>query len=400
MQSSDSGLKSPGPRSKLRVAMVVGQFRPSPMGGAERQAELLAQELGVQGVEVEIFTLRPRRALRTYPSDAVPVHRLWSGYGPAKPYAFMYRLYKRLTGYGDSFDLIHVHQGWSPAYAAVAAGRKMQKPVLVKCGNSGSRFDLDYLEKQYIFGGRMAGAVARNASCFISLNEEAKSQLNSRNIEPERIAQIPNGIGPQDAVSEEERIEARKKLQLAPDEIAIVYVGSLSDKKDLSTLIRSVSETNIPKHIAVYLVGDGPLRERLQQEADSLNIKRSIHFAGRVTFDEVRHYLAAADLFVLPSETEGLSNALLEAMMAGLPCVVSDIPGNRTLVNDADKTGITFESGDSKSLACVIKRVMSDGALRIALGTNARKRVLAEFGIQSVAERYVRLYEQLLMRNH
>ena len=246
----------------------------------------------------------------------------------------------------------------------------------------------------------MAGAVARNASCFISLNEEAKSQLNSRNIEPERIAHIPNGIGPQDAVSEEERIEARKKLQLAPDEIAIVYVGSLSDKKDLSTLIRSVSETNIPKHIAVYLVGDGPLRERLQQEADSLNIKRSIHFAGRVTFDEVRHYLAAADLFVLPSETEGLSNALLEAMMAGLPCVVSDIPGNRTLVNVADKTGITFESGDSKSLACVIKRVMSDGALRIALGTNARKRVLAEFGIQSVAERYVRLYEQLLMRNH
>ena len=379
--------------------MVVGQFRPSPMGGAERQAEILAHELRNHGVDVEIFTMRPRGAAPGCMSDGIPVHRIWSGYGPATPYTFMYMLYRTLLSHGNRFDLIHVHQGWTPAFAAVAAGRKMQKPVLVKCGNSGPRFDLDYLERHYIFGARMANTVARDASCFISLNDQADAQLRSRNIESGRIAHVPNGIGIKRGISEEERREARNQLQLGRDDIAIVYVGSLSAKKDLSTLIKALAATKSPTPLTAYLVGDGPLLGQLQSEAKHLNIQHSVHFTGRLPFHEVRGYLAAADLFVLPSETEGLSNALLEAMMASLPCVVSNIPGNRALVKDSENTGLTFRQGDAESLASVIDRTLADGELRLRVGKNARRKIMSEYGIQSVAERYVRIYVQLLARN-
>jgi glycosyltransferase involved in cell wall biosynthesis len=106
---------------------------------------------------------------------------------------------------------------------------------------------------------------------------------------------------------------------------------------------------------------------------------------------DVREVLSAADFFVLPSQREGLSYALLEAMALGLPVVVSDAPGNPEAVGD---TGIVARQGDTKAFADAFRRLLDPG-LRAALGEQARKRVLALFAVDDMVRRTREVYRDV-----
>lgn len=385
------------PKQPLNVKMVIGQLWPSPEGGAEHQAKLLAKQLLQLGVRLEIFTSRPRGVPARLPEDEVPVRRLWGGYGPARPYLLMAALYRTLVSRRERVDLIHIHQGLFPAFAAARAGRRRAVPTIVKCGNSGSRFDLDLLSQERPFGKAMAGAVARQISCFVGLNREAVAQLAQWRVEPDRIELIPNGVALEPAITDMERAKSRDCIGVPPSDRVLVSLGSLSPKKDFSTLLRAIGQLRETLPVRLLLVGDGPLAATLREEAETLGVADYVQFVGAVPHPETRRFLAAADLFVLPSVTEGLSNALLEAMSTGLPCVVSDIPGNRMLVDDR-RTGILFEPGDAGSLARAMQLVLTDSELRAGLGQRGRKQIQANFGIRAVADRYLELYDRLLER--
>jgi glycosyltransferase involved in cell wall biosynthesis len=120
-----------------------------------------------------------------------------------------------------------------------------------------------------------------------------------------------------------------------------------------------------------------------------------VKFAGERS--DVQDYLRDADVFVLPSKAEGISNALLEAMAQGLPVVVSDIPGNAEVVDD-EKTGIVFHRDDVSSLAARLQSLLQDQALRQELGDAARREIDARYAIGRIAERYIGVYQGLLSR--
>jgi len=143
----------------------------------------------------------------------------------------------------------------------------------------------------------------------------------------------------------------------------------------------------------LILVGDGPLRNRLEARAASGSLAGHVTFVGART--DVAEYLRAADLLVLPSRAEGMSNALLEAMACGIPVVASDLPANREVVGRDGRTGCLVAPEDAPGLARAIETLAKAPAGRREIGAAARALVEERFDIRKVAERYRSLYAQL-----
>ena len=212
---------------------------------------------------------------------------------------------------------------------------------------------------------------------------------------PRQIVQIPNGISVADFVPPDAARERyRKILGFHQEQKVVMFVGRLLPKKGVDLLLRAWAKV-CQEHPTAHLVilGDGPFRAELSALADTLGVSKHVSFQGHV--DNVSHYLWAADVFVLPSKAEGLSNALMEAMAAGLPCVASKVGGNIDLITDGEN-GLLFDSGNEAQLVAALSNLLRNEAEARKLGRKARKTVETEFSLSSVVAQYINLYKRLL----
>jgi len=141
------------------------------------------------------------------------------------------------------------------------------------------------------------------------------------------------------------------------------------------------------------IVGDGPLRAEIEAQAGRLGLAQRILFAGLL--DDVGPLLAAIDVYLMTSEFEGLPLALLEAMAAGLPVVVTAVGGIPEAVTDGE-TGVVRRFGDVEGLAGAVADLLADPERRAALGAAARRRVAESFGIDRMAAELEAIYRQAL----
>ena len=143
----------------------------------------------------------------------------------------------------------------------------------------------------------------------------------------------------------------------------------------------------------LYLIGDGPKADKLRAMSESLGIANSVSFLGELTADEVREYMAASDVFVLPSKGEGISNALLEAMATGIAAIVTERAATQSLVEHG-RTGLRVNT--IEELRQAIVTLYNDRALRERMRLATRRNVEEQFSIQHVAKLHVELYHRLL----
>ena len=295
------------------------------------------------------------------------------------------------------FDIVHAHQGLYPAFGAVCGARFRHLPCLTKIGNAGDRFDLDVLQRLFHchLGRSMARMLAKVCPAFVSLNPQIAQQLEKWGVVPERITAIPNGVPLEPERTLSRRCAARKKLGLPAERPIAVCVGSFhNDKKNQETLIRAGALLKQRDSCPLLLfLGDGSRRALMERIAREQGIGQSTIFVGWVA--NVQDYLQAADIFVLPSRVEGLSNALLEAMSLGLPCICSDIPGNREAIA-ASSCGLLYRPDDADALASHIHNLLTNPAETRRLGKAARQCVKERYAIEYVAEAYEALYLRLL----
>jgi glycosyltransferase involved in cell wall biosynthesis/Ser/Thr protein kinase RdoA (MazF antagonist) len=384
----------PGKRTP-RVFMVVRLFYPW-IGGTERQAHKLALQLKEQGVPVEIvtgwwFRGTPRRETL----DGVPVYRnftLWQFFGikglrKFGGYLYILTLILYLWRRRADYDVIHVHGLNYHTFAANLAGRWFNRPTIAKLANSGQASDvLKMRHDRQLALARYMLPVALQCDRFVAINETIVDELVAAGVSPERIVSFGNGVEIGD-------IEPRTDYSLG-DPPRLLYVGRLHPQKGLDVLLQALRLLNDDpaRQLQLRLLGDGPARGELTALADQLDLNEQVTFCGQS--DQVLEELAAADVFVLPSRAEGLSNALLEAMAAGVPAVVSDIPGNVDVV-EHEKNGLLFRVDDPQALTDCLASLLDQEELRRRLGRAARQTVEARFSLETVARHYVKLYEMV-----
>lgn len=174
------------------------------------------------------------------------------------------------------------------------------------------------------------------------------------------------------------------------DSVRLCFVGRLVRQKGLDILLAALAKLPPTAPWRLTLVGDGPERPELSARADRLGFADRIHFAGWTSRDALPGLLAAHDLFVFPSRDEGMPNAVLEAMAAGLPVIATAIAGSEELVLP-DQTGLLVPPDDPDALAAALGRCLADAGLRQAFGNAGRDRAVREYAWGRVAEAYLRL---------
>ncbi len=173
----------------------------------------------------------------------------------------------------------------------------------------------------------------------------------------------------------------------------LISVGRLDPVKGLDHLLQAMPTVLQKLDARLLLVGDGPERSRLESITETLQLQSHVHFLGPRT--DVPSLLKIADCFIFPSRTEGLPNALLEAMAAGKPIVTTDVPGCRDLIAH-EQTGLLVPYGDTRALSAAIVRLLSDPVLGNRLGQQAHRAAAENWTIASTWNAYESIYRQKL----
>jgi glycosyltransferase involved in cell wall biosynthesis len=369
--------------------MVILEYAPV-TGGAQRQLASVAPLLQRRGIEVHVLTRRAPGLAARDRLDGVPVHRL-AAPGPkaAASLCFTAAALARLAALRP--DVVHAHSLFSPATIAALARQSLGAAAVAKVLRGGRGGDVERLRAK--LGAELRIRALRGAiDGFVAISDEIDSELESIGIAHARRHRIPNGVDTERfrPISPEFRVEQRRKLAL-PDAPTAVYCGRLVREKRVDLLLeawRALRERR--PDCALVVVGDGPEARPLQRLAGD-----GVHFAGRA--EDVLPYLQSADAFVLPSDTEGLSNALLEAMAVGLPIVATRVGAAAEIVSDPG-IGRLIDPGDPRALRDALEFALFDPA-RAQLGSRARARVVRAFGLASVADELAELSGEVIRRS-
>ena len=373
------------PTAGLHVVAAIQSFRPH-LGGAELQLERLAPHLARHGVCTEILTRAAPGWPRRQRIDGSLVRRSpIAGESPLASVVYVATALVHLARRRRRVDLVHAHGALSPATIALGA-RLLRLPSLVTVLGTGPHGDLARLAGKPF--GRVRGRLLARAAWFVALSADARRELLDFGVPARRIFTVPNGVDlasyrPADA---REQGRLRQRLGLPPGRFVAAFVGRLHPVKDLDTLLESWKRMS---ELDLLVVGDGPDRARLESITDRLGIRRRVTFLGESA--AVADILRASDCFLLSSRGEGMSNALLEAMACGLPCLASQsVGGARELLDEG--RGLLVADGDVAAWTDAIGAVAGDPGLRAKMGGAAARFVGESLSMEAAAERMAQAY--------
>ena len=184
----------------------------------------------------------------------------------------------------------------------------------------------------------------------------------------------------------------RPEPRQPPTNPTVLYVGRLSPEKNLGALVAAVAKLRGRLDVALRFVGDGALRESLADEAARAGVR--LELVPVIDHDQLPAVYAAADVFVLPSFTEGHAKVLLEAMSCGRPCVASNVGGNRAAIADG-RTGLLVDPADAGELAQAIERLITDRELARRLGQAARREIVERYDLATIVTQEIALLRTL-----
>ena len=362
----------------MKVAHLIETDGP---GGAERMLASLANELQCVGHPGIAFV--PARRERWLEAEL-------AGFGVPIEYVTLDRPFSRRFAHElaaafrrHRVTLAHSHEFTMAFYGAWAA-RLAGIPHVITM--HGSRYYAERWRRRLA----LRWAIGRSAAVTAVSHTLADALRRDLWLGGRAVDVVPNGIRPQSPAKDGVRAE----LGLAAGDRLLLAVGNLYPVKGHRDLVAAIGRiaARLPGvHLAI--AGRGDLAETLMQDARAQRFENRLHLLG--LRGDVADLLASADAFVLPSRSEGLPLALLEAMFAGLPIVATRVGEVPDALADGG-AGLLVQPGRPEELAGAIERILTDADLARTLGARARERAAAQFDIATMAGRYQALYARAL----
>jgi glycosyltransferase involved in cell wall biosynthesis len=390
-----------------RICVVSALYHPD-LGGLGRQAQLLSERLRKEGVKLFVIARKMEvngRAAFSPSVEVVRVPSLFPKHHILEEISLKNILISMVFSLGclgvlirrrRSYDLVHFHGASIPLFVALPVLKWMGKKVVAKVAAANLGTEAGSLSGNYGFLGNLLARLVLRVDAFVAISDEIRDGLLRDDVPSEQIHNISNFIDPEifypPALDEKVRLKAKFGYAENP---LLLFAGRLVPRKGVEYLLEAWQEV-CPyfQEARLLLLGDGPLLKHLKETAFRLDIEGTCRFAGRV--DNVAEYLRAADIFVLPSLQEGLSNSLLEAMATRLPVVATRIGGVVDVIRDGEN-GLLVAPSSGRELAAGIRAVLGDAALGERLAWAAMETIRASYGLESRVARYKDLYESCFM---
>jgi len=223
----------------------------------------------------------------------------------------------------------------------------------------------------------------------------AKYAEQTIHLPAEKLVVIPNGVDPNDYRNLPSKAEARNLSQLPDSAFIIGTIGRMHRVKGLYILLAAFAQlAELNRSVHLLFVGEGTDRQLLIDQAQDFGLNSKVTFLAFQK--DIPKLLPALDLFVAASLHEGMPNAVIEAMAAGLPVVATDVGGTPEVVQDG-QTGFLVPPGEYEALAISICKLLEDPDLRCRMGKEGKERVAKYFSIEQMTQQFEQLYEQLLV---
>jgi glycosyltransferase involved in cell wall biosynthesis len=387
-----------------RVCMVAPLYHPS-QGGVGKQAKLLTERLAAEGVTVMVITRRMKGLPPAIFPPEVRVFRAWS----LKPYlhtfedvtlanilvslSFCLSCALLLVHNRREYTIVHFHGASLPLVICLPLLKLMRKRVVAKvAGTLGT--EAGALRDRYCGLGNLLIRLLRRVDRFIATSSEIATGLLHDGFSQETIVRIPNFIQTESypPVASDLKTQKKKAAGLRSGPI-VTYSGRFITSKGLAYLLGAwqVLASRQPT-ASLLLLGDGPLLADMRRLAAELKILDRVDFRGHLA--DVREYLQATDIFVLPSLQEGMPNSLLEAMAAALPVVATNIGGVRDVL-DHGQNGWLVAPRDAAALAAGLETLLGDVRLARKLAANGFRTILDRYSLDGVVLKYIELYQKI-----
>lgn len=350
-------------------------------GGQELRILSEARGLIARGHEVSVLCPNASRIFREAPRHDVPVHALPIGRKTPGAVAALRRWLVR-----NRVDVINTHSSTDSWLAALACATLREAPPIVRTRHISAPIP-DNPPTRWLY--------TRATACIVTTGEALRRQLIRDNRYPsQRIRSVPTGIDT-GRFHPGDRACACRALGLDESDRHIGIVATLRSWKGHHHLIEAFASLHAPGW-RLIIVGDGPRRDTLRDMLARAGLGERVIMAGQQ--DKPQLWLQALDVFCLPSyANEGVPQAILQAMLTGLPVVTTPVGSITEAVSDG-LTGLIVSAQQPDELAAALRRLIDDPALRARVGTAAREEAVQRFGLAPMLDGMEQVFSEVAAR--
>jgi glycosyltransferase involved in cell wall biosynthesis len=388
------------------------------VGGGEKQARELAEGLMDRGFRIMVLTRRSNATFKKIEDvGPVTVYRLPPvGRWHFKKWGLMITGLLLLIRLRRQYDLIFVSGFRVIGISAVMISRLLGKACILKADSPGEmsgKFFAGGLAKlrlnpsSFIFRIWLSirNRIIRRANRFVAISSDMHKELVSHGVNPKMIKLIPNStdINIFCPVTRARKHELRRKFGISRETTVVTFTGRLVSYKGLPLLLRVWKEiASIHDNVKLLIVGSGGLdihncEYQLKRFVKNNNLQESVRFVGEVL--NVHEYLQASDIFVFPTENEGLPLSLIEAMACGLPVISTFVGGIKDILQH-QKNGILIKPRDFKQLYDALECIINDFSFADNLGQAGLKTVRENYSKDIIIQKYIKLFESAMRVSH
>lgn len=367
----------------MKIAILTPLFPPKHLAGLEIAAYNIAKHLAEKH-EVHVITTFDKGLLKESVEEDFYIHRVKTSKIP---------ILRTISYYIKSFfavkkinpDIVHVQTVFL-ALSGLLIKKFLHKPYVVY--GRGSDVYLPWRFKNLI-----SKSILKNADAVIVLTEDMKREIQK--IWNRNVFVVPNGIN-LERFENLSKKDLRSKIEIKEEKV-IMFVGSLRPVKGVKYLIEAMKITaDKNKNMRLFIVGDGEERKYLENLVRNLNIERYVTFVGKVPNEKVPEYMAASDVFVLPSLSEGFPVTVVEAMASGLPIVATNIRGLPEIIKNGEN-GFLVKPESPIEIAEKVLLLLEDDELRERISRNNKGKA-KEYSWEAIIGKLERVYECCLQK--